>query len=52
MFVKRTLGLDVNSLWVNPVLALSLSRSGEDSHEAGDLKSQHIDGVKLKIERV
>lgn len=50
--MKRTLGLEVNSLWVNPVLALSLSGGGEDGHEAGDLESQHVEDMNLKIERL
>lgn len=50
--MRRTLGLDINSLWVNPVLLLSLSRSGDDGNEAGDLESQHLGDIEAKVERL
>lgn len=52
VFGIGTLGLDINILWVNLVLGLSLGSGGEDGHEAGDLEGQHSDGMKPKIERV
>lgn len=50
--MRQTLGLDINSLWVNPVLVLSLSRSGDDRNEAGDLERQHVDDTEAEAERV
>lgn len=52
MIVRRTLGLDINTLWVNPVLLLSLSRSGDDGNEAGDFERQHVAGTEAEAERV
>ena len=50
--MRRTLGLDINSLWVNPVLLLSLSRSGDDGNEAGDPERQHVADTEAEAERV
>lgn len=50
--MRRTLGIDINSLWVNPVLLLSLSRSGDDGNEAGDLERQHVANTEAEAERV
>lgn len=50
--VRRTLDLDINSLWVNPVLLLSLSRSGNDGNEAGNLEGQHVGDTVAESERV
>ena len=48
--MRRTLGIDINSLWVNPVLLLSLSRSGDDGNEAGDLERQHVADTEAEAE--
>ena len=49
VFIVRghTLGLDVDGLWVNPVLLLGLNGGSKDGDEPGDLKSQHVDCIKL-----
>lgn len=50
--VRHTLRLDINSLWVNPVLLLSLSRRDDDGNEAGDLERQHVADNEADAEQV